>query len=434
MSAVEVPPRTAGGEPPGEGDRRLIALGIDEIPGAAFLVFDGDMRYVLARGAAIRDNAMDPDSLEGRRVPEALAPDRWANLQPMYEAALRGNASLKEVASPSGHRRYLVRTGPVRGDRGEILGGVSVATDVTELRRVQEALAASERTKRLTFDSAPIGMALVGLDRRFLDVNVALCRMLGRSRQWLLSHGFADVLDPTDDDLDRAARDQVLAGGGPVTTEKRLITVDGHAIWVMHSVGLVVDDRGTPLRFVSQFADITEARHAREDMRWNATHDHLTRLPNRARFAEQLASTLAHRARTGGRIAVLFIDLDGFKAVNDTYGHVVGDDVLAEVAERIRGQLRVDDLVARYGGDEFVALLPSVRQQADAVEVADSLRRAVAAPLLAGDDGLVVTVSIGVAVADPGARMDELMRRADAGMYRAKDAGGDRVEVVEVSR
>ena len=117
----------------------LVALGIDEIPGAAVLVFDRDLRYVLVRGGAVRDNAARAEDLEGRRAPEALPPARWAYLRPLYEEALRGGTTSAEVDSPDGLRHYLIGTAPLRSKSGEVLGGVSVASDVTELRGAQHA-------------------------------------------------------------------------------------------------------------------------------------------------------------------------------------------------------------------------------------------------------------------------------------------------------
>lgn len=404
----------------------LVARGIDEIPGAAVLVFDQDLRYLLVRGGAVRDNAIEAEALENRLAPDVLPPDRWDYLRPMYEEALRGGTAIAEVESPDGARHYLIRTAPVRDRSGAVVGGVSVASDVTELRIAQHAQAISERRMRMTFESAPIGMALEGSDRSFIEVNRALCDMVDRTSRRLLQEGVEGILHPDDADGDRAARAQVAAGAvDSVTSEVRLVRPDGGVIWVLHSLGLLTDDRGGSQHFVSHYADITHVRQARETLRLQATHDPMTGLPNRAGFGEGLERVLAHPPRAGRRLAVLFLDMDDLKAVNDAYGHAAGDLVLVTCARRIRSLLRADDLLARFGGDEFVALLTGIRDPSDARLVAEQVHTVVRAPIPLDDGGEVyVSLSIGVAMVDPEDPAEDAIRRADRGMYRAKEAGG----------
>lgn len=403
----------------------LIALGIDELPDGALLVFDRELRYRLARGTALRDNGMIPAQVEGRHCREAMAADRWVIYGPAYEAALRGRATSMELSAPDGERRYLVRTKPITL-AGEVIGGVSVATDITELRRTQQALAASERILRLTFDSAPVGMAMLSLDREFLRVNRALCHMLDRSPQWLLEHRLADVLAPEFDEPDLAARSRLLAGEAEVSDlEKQMLRADGKPIWVLHSIGLLRDADGASLHYISQFIDITEARSAREQLRYAATHDHLTGVFDRGGFWERANRVLGHAGRGHGKLAVLFMDLDRFKEVNDTHGHQAGDQALRRIAARIRARLRADDLVARWGGDEFVALLPSLRTLEDALSLTAELHKAVAEPIELADGGSVtLTMSVGLALVDAGVSTDQATSLADEAVYRAKALGG----------
>jgi diguanylate cyclase (GGDEF)-like protein/PAS domain S-box-containing protein len=409
----------------------LVSLGIDEIPGTAVLVFDRDLRYLLVRGGALGDNAIRPEEWEARRAPEVMPPDRWASLRPLYEEALRGGTSSAEVDSADASRRYLVRTSPVRARSGAVLGGVSVASEVTELRAVQHAKANGERRMRLTFEAAPIGMALESMDRAFLEVNRALCEMVDRSSNWLMREGVAGILHPADEHVDRAARAQVASGAvDSVTSEFRLLRQNGDTIWVLHSLGLLTDELGGAPQLVSQYADITEGHLAREDMRLQATHDAMTGLLNRAGLHEGLDRILAHPPRAGRRVAVLFLDVDDVKAVNDEYGHAAGDRVLVTCARRIRSLLRADDLLARFGGDEFVALLTAIEDPSGARLVSEHVHAVVGAPIpLEDGDEVHVSVSIGVAMVELGEPADEAIRRADKGMYRAKAAGGGRTVV-----
>lgn len=287
----------------------------------------------------------------------------------------------------------------------------------------------------MTFESAPIGMALESTDRAFVEVNRALCEMVDRSSQRLLREGVEGILHPADDGLDRAARAQVTAGAvDSVTSEVRLVRPDGAIIWVLHSLGLLTDGLGGAQHFVSHYADITNVRQARETLQLQATHDPMTGLPNRAGFREGLDRILAHPPRAGRRLAVLFLDMDDLKAVNDEHGHAAGDRVLLMCARRIRSLLRTDDLLARFGGDEFVALLTGIRDPSDARMVAEQVHTVVRAPIPL-DDGAEVQVSLSIGIAmvdpadpaamvDPGDPAEAAIRRADKGMYRAKATGG----------
>ena len=301
--------------------------------------------------------------------------------------------------------------------------GMRVAPGIDGIPR---ASATSERQMRLMFESAPTGMALESVDGTFLEVNRALCEMVDRSSERLLREGVDGILHPADEELDRAARAHVAAGEvESVTSEVRLVRPDGSAIWVLHSLGLLTDELGGVQHFVSHYADVTDVRQAREAMPVQATHDPMTGLPNRAGFREGLDRILAHPPRAGRRLAVLFLDMDDLKAVNDEHGHAAGDRVLVTCARRIRSLLRADDLLARFGGDEFVALLTGIQDPSDARLVSEQVHTVVRAPIPLEDGGeVMVTLSIGIAMVDPQDPAEDAIRRADRGMYRAKESGG----------
>ncbi|MFN8125522.1 MAG: diguanylate cyclase, partial [Candidatus Nanopelagicales bacterium] len=269
-------------------------------------------------------------------------------------------------------------------------------------------------------ESAPIGMAVVSLDRRLLDVNRAFTRMLEGEKEALVGASLSQLIHPDDEDSDLEVRDQVLAGDQEwSTTEKRLITASGRTVWVQHSVGLMRDEDGRPAYYISQFVDITEELRAREDLERMATTDALTGLPNRAALIERANRWL----EAGEPLCVMFCDLDGFKAVNDRHGHVIGDEVLAAVARRLSARVRDTDIIARFGGDEFVAAFPGVDSDAQASRVADHLLGAVRDPLQVGDTELWLGLSVGMARAHPGDSLDAVLARADAALYEAKSAG-----------
>jgi diguanylate cyclase (GGDEF)-like protein len=172
--------------------------------------------------------------------------------------------------------------------------------------------------------------------------------------------------------------------------------------------------------------DISVARGARERLQHLATHDPTTGLLNREGLGQMLRRITAHPARGGTGLAILYLDIDDFKQVNDTLGHSAGDRVLAEVGLRITSALRGDDPVARLGGDEFVVLLTSVREPLEARTVADQLVERVRQPMQAGGQEVRVEMSVGIAMLDPQDGADSALHRADLAMYRAKECGGGR--------
>ena len=406
----------------------LIALGIDAMPGAAVIVFDRDLCYRLFRGQAVADNTVRTAEAEGHLASEVLSPERWAELEPIYRAALAGQETMTHVESEDGQRAYLVRTAGLRDPAdGQVIGGASVVTDVTTLRATQRALAASERRSRLTFESAPIGMALEDLDGCFLEVNPALCEMLGAPADWLLGRGLRDLLDPGDVAADRQVREAMESGELESASGERLLRrPDGEVAWTLHSIGLLTDERGAATRYVSHYLDITESRSVRERVMHLATHDGLTRLLNRSGFVAAVAPILGHRARAGAGLALLFLDLDDFKAVNDSLGHSGGDLVLAEVGARLRASVRAEDLVARFGGDEFVVLLMGITCASDAHAVAEQVHANVGAELEVDGHRLRMRLSIGLTLVGSEDLTDVALKRADISMYRAKTLGGGR--------
>ncbi len=293
----------------------------------------------------------------------------------------------------------------------------------------------SESRFRLAMESAPTGMALMDLDRRFVEVNPALCRMLSCDAAHLIGRRMVDILNASDDDVDLRMRDELLSGAtSSATHEIRLIRTDGVMVWAQHAMGLLRDEFGVPQSYVSQFVNVTEAREAREALHFMATHDPLTQLLNRRELLARMSKVLGHAPRGGSKLAVLFADLDGLKTVNDTFGHAAGDELIIEVARRIAALVRDDDLAARIGGDEFVVVLPAVADEEGAQSVAEKVKEAVMAPLLVDGYPVPVGVSIGIAVAAAGDDPQTLLRHADSALYLAKKNGGSRIEVYRVNQ
>jgi diguanylate cyclase (GGDEF)-like protein/PAS domain S-box-containing protein len=228
---------------------------------------------------------------------------------------------------------------------------------------------------------------------------------------------FAHTLHKDDRGRVLAAHAHTHATTEPLSIEYRLIAKDGHIVWVRDEAVVVLDDANRPLYLLGYLLDITREREAQEQLRQMALYDTLTGLANRAFFHEQFEHIVSIRRRPELQTAVLFIDLNDFKNVNDRWGHDVGDKVLATLGGRISGALRAGDLAARLCGDEFAVVIPLIEEPSEAVRVTERLLESISAPIDLDDAQLSVTASIGIAI---GSDVPTMLQEADAAMYRAK--------------
>ncbi len=306
------------------------------------------------------------------------------------------------------------------------VGGIVIsARDLTERRRAEAELREAQERFRSAFEHAPIGMALVTLDGRVFRVNRALVQIVGRTEDNLLRSSLLDLLHPDDVERCRRAMSRLLAGEIPsVQLEQRFAHRDVDPVWVSTSTSLVRNLRDEPLYFVNQIEDISARKASREALAHQAAHDPLTGLPNRARFVQLLSKELGDARDDDRRLAVLFLDLDRFKVVNDSLGHSAGDRLLVAAADRIRSVLADGDVVSRFGGDEFTVMCPLVSAEETAEHVAERIREAIARPVALVEGEVFVSASIGIALSGHTDDSPEtLLRNADAAMYRAKELG-----------
>ena len=289
---------------------------------------------------------------------------------------------------------------------------------------IETALALRRATQQFqsAFDNASIGMALVALDGKWLQVNQALCDLVGYTEEQLLKLTFQAITHPDDLDADLALVDDVLAGRRTTyQMNKRYLHADGREIWALLSVSLATDEEDHPLHFISQIQDISERKELEAQLRHQAEHDPLTGLANRRRFEQELNRQIERCARHGESAALAVIDLDRFKHVNDEQGHATGDRLLATVGVSLLARRRTTDIAARIGGDEFAVILIGVDERG-AETAAAGITVAIGEHARAA--GLDTTASVGIAMILPGVTADELQARADAAMYEAKRAAG----------
>ncbi len=309
---------------------------------------------------------------------------------------------------------------------GTLIELQTVARDITAERQAARELREAEERFRNAFDQAPIGKALVSPDGRFMRVNAALCQITGYPEGDLLGTTFQSLTHADDLGADLERMQQILDGSSEsYAIEKRYRHADGHYIWALLHVSLVRGETGAPLYFVSQIQDISEQKRTAERLTDLTLRDSLTGLANRVLFTDRLGHAVERARRSRERIAVLFIDLDRFKSVNDSLGHAAGDELLRQAADRMRRAVRPTDTIARLGGDEFTVLCEDLGSVGDAQCVADRLSEELERPfdLLGTQRSIGVSIGIGVAGALDSA--EAVLAKADAAMYRAKNDQSD---------
>jgi diguanylate cyclase (GGDEF)-like protein/PAS domain S-box-containing protein len=276
------------------------------------------------------------------------------------------------------------------------------------------------------FEQGLLAAWICDLNERFTDVNDALCRLLDRPRELLVGGQVSEFTHPDERAAEaQDARDMLAGERDSAARERRLLGADGRAVWVLAGTRLIRDAEGEPLYFVGQATDLTEYHTREQRLRHLADHDPLTGLLNRRGFGRELRRHVSRLTRYGTSGALLMLDLDNFKAYNDTHGHSGGDKLLQAVSSGLSGRLRGSDMIGRIGGDEFAVLLPEVSsEQAEAVAAAlvQSVRE------LSQPGEPAVTISVGIFVFDDIERLseDRAMVGADLAMYAAKHGGRDR--------
>lgn len=316
-----------------------------------------------------------------------------------------------------------VSLSPLVDDREVAVGAVLIARDVRARKRAEAALRKSEELYRTLFERNQAGVFRTSVDGRILDCNDAFARILGYTSRSECIGG--SMVQHYADPGQRRRLFAILRAQEVLSDQEvALRRVDGSPAWVLANADLLAARGSEPEILEGTVIDITQRRNAESRIVYQALHDSLTGLPNRTLFHDRLAQALAQGKRHGDHLAVLFLDLDQFKVVNDTLGHAAGDRLLIEIAGRLQRSVRESDTVARVGGDEFTFLLPGIDRAEDAARTAQKILEAISRPLEIDGHLLYVTTSIGISLypAD-GEEAEALLSSADIAMYRAKDLG-----------
>ncbi|MFW6192963.1 MAG: EAL and GGDEF domain-containing protein [Gemmatimonadota bacterium] len=406
--------------------RERLRLLLDQMP-AVFWTVDRDLRFTSSRGAGLDALGLEPGEAVGTTLFEFFGTDdaEFTPLRKHLEAleGVSGNYHLEWEG-----RTYRCHVEPMIADDGGTTGVIGLAVDVTRERRLREEFEErEERFRQLVeaTDVVPWEMRLS--DWTFTYVAPQAEQVFGYDREAWYEPGFwPDHLHP--DDRERAVRfcRRQAREGRDHEFEYRLVHADGHPVWVQDIVSVVeVDSDPGLLRGV--MIDVSERKRIEQELERKALRDEVTGLANRSLFWDRLEHAIARARREDGDLAVIFLDLDRFKAVNDSLGHAAGDRVLVEVGRRLEAGFREEDTVARFGGDEFTVLLEDPESEESVRRAVRRFLRRLDEPVSVEGETVRLTASAGIALGRPlttersvEEMREELVRRADAAMFRAK--------------
>jgi len=388
--------------------------------------------YTFVNDAFCRSVAYTPEELIGMNHKVTTAPEDHKRIYEAFnQVYVTGHPiralTFKFIRKDSSDGVGELSAFPLCSEKGEVVGFRGVSHDVTERVRMEEALKQSEERYRTILAEIEEGYYEVDLAGNIKFVNRAACRQFGYTEQELIGSNYRVYVPKEDVKGVYRAWNKVYKTGQPLKSYPfATVRKDGTQIFVENSVSPLRDKSGKIMGFRAVSRDVTQRKQFEQKLTDMATHDSLTGLPNRSLLSDRLTIGLALSRRSGNRLAVLMLDLDKFKVINDTMGHSVGDELLKAVAERLTSVTRKSDTISRIGGDEFVLVLPQISGPNDAAKLAQRILDMFQEPLVFDGHRLKITMSIGIAVyPDDGKEIEVLLKNADNAMYQAKDNGRD---------
>ena len=410
-----------------EKERQLRQV-IDSIPTPMCYV-DAEARYRYVNDAFLDYIGLPAGRVIGHTVEDILGPERWKAVGPMLERVRAGESVTVErlIRFADGRSRWMtVRLTPRMVD-GAYLGYYSTTSDIDEQKAVEQELRRANTVLSAHFDNTPLAVIEFDTELRVVRWSGQAEAIFGWSGAETLGRTLDSLRHVYEDDRESATemiRGLVEGRMRHATLLHRNYRKDGSVIWVEWHNSALRDEAGAVISILSLAQDVSSRIQAEERLQFMATHDGLTSLPNTVLLNDRLEAALARSRRTRTRVAVMFLDLDHFKDVNDTLGHRVGDALLRELARRVRGTLRQSDLLARISGDEFVVVLEDVTDDYAPEHVARKILEEVRRPFLLDGNEIHMSCSLGLALhPEDGADAETLLKNADAAMYHAKELG-----------
>jgi diguanylate cyclase (GGDEF)-like protein/PAS domain S-box-containing protein len=392
---------------------------------------DTNYRYTRMNEHLAEMSGVTVDAALGRTLREVvphLADDIIAMHRPIFERGepvLNAEVHGASPKPPHGERHWLMNCFPLRSESGDIIGLIDAVLDITDLKQTQLAWRQSEERFRTIFDSVNDLIFVRDFETGALvEVNQRVCEMFGYTRDELLKLNLGDLSEnkPPYTGENLLSEMQKARSGTPQTFDWRGKTKDGRLFWAELSIRRATF--GGREYLLSTAREISRRKEAEDQLKRLAQFDLLTGLANRGVFVAELTRAIERARRDERTFAVLYLDLDHFKDVNDTLGHPIGDRLLQSVAERLQANVRTIDTLARFGGDEFALLMADIGDPTDAGVLADKLLQIMAKPFLLGGNQIQSGVSIGIATYEPDVPGAEaLLAHADVALYRAKSEG-----------
>lgn len=426
-----------------EGKLRMLSTAVEQSPASVVITnLNAEIEYVnpaftKVTGYSLAEaKGLNPRVLQSGLTEKSVYPILWEKIsqgQPWV-----GNFVNKRKSGEIYFEEAYIS--PVRGDDGTVSHYVAVKLDVTKRKQLEESIHAAARYTRSLIEASLDPLVTISVDGMITDVNLATEAVTGISRNDLIGTEFAKYF--TEPEKARAGYQQVFAQGSVTGYMLAIQHVSGMVTDVLYNASVYRDEAGNVLGVFAAARDITDIKHMQEEMRQLAFYDPLTRLANRRLLIDRMSQAIAASRRSRLYGAIMFLDLDNFKPLNDTHGHGVGDLLLMEVARRLKECTRTTDTAARIGGDEFVVMLTKLDKdytsaKSKAENIAEKIRLALAKPYILHVDGEHepestvehhCTASIGVSLfLSDTFSQDDVMKWADSAMYQAKDAGRNRV-------
>jgi len=408
-----------------QGESRLCRA-FNKLPALAWTV-DRELRFYSTLGTAFRDLGLTLEASVGATLSEFFGTDdeRSAPIS-AHMRALAGETVYFEMQL--GARFFRTYVEPLHAEDGEIEGALGVALDATAERRASVALRRSEEKLAMAQAAAHLGSWEHDLNADTVTWSNELFSLCGLKSSEILPTPelLWRFIHEEDGERVRTAFSTARADGEPFVVDARLRREDGTESWVELRGRFIFDREERPARVFGTMLDITARKRAEADLAHQAHYDPLTELPNRKLLNERLARALARAQRVGSRVAVLYVDLDRFKAINDTLGHAAGDAFLKVTAARIATVVRESETVARYGDDDFIVIAVDLEGADDAAHAAKALVEAFERPFEIEGRELYSSVSVGISLfPDDGRSAEQLIRAAHAAHTRAKSGGGN---------